>query len=200
MTKGKRKVLGIFIYLILIILFMNFGSAIIHDVDNDGIPSDIDNCPLTYNPDQLDTDSDGIGDLCDDSPGIIIVNYSLYKSYSCAEVWECEEWGLCQENGYKYRECIDVAECGTEIQKPDTKKICLIEKIFNKKTKEENGIIIKSSKNQNNVQTQELINNENKKSNIDFVKLSNRQLLTISLLVIGIIILSLILILILKKK
>jgi hypothetical protein len=35
------------------------------DSDNDGIPDTEDNCPLTPNPDQLDTDGDGSGDACD---------------------------------------------------------------------------------------------------------------------------------------
>jgi len=34
------------------------------DRDNDGIPNDEDNCPDTYNPDQKDSDGDGIGDAC----------------------------------------------------------------------------------------------------------------------------------------
>ena len=33
--------------------------------DEDGIPDDVDNCPNIYNPDQKDSDGDGIGDLCD---------------------------------------------------------------------------------------------------------------------------------------
>ena len=36
------------------------------DDDNDGILDDVDNCPLTANANQLDTDNDGIGDVCDD--------------------------------------------------------------------------------------------------------------------------------------
>lgn len=36
------------------------------DDDNDGIPNDIDNCPMTANADQADLDNDGIGDVCDD--------------------------------------------------------------------------------------------------------------------------------------
>lgn len=40
-------------------------SAGVVDVDGDGIPDAIDNCPLIANPAQTDTDGDGIGDLCD---------------------------------------------------------------------------------------------------------------------------------------
>nr|WP_298475303.1 thrombospondin type 3 repeat-containing protein [uncultured Oribacterium sp.] len=36
------------------------------DVDNDGIPSRMDNCPTVANPDQADADNDGMGDACDD--------------------------------------------------------------------------------------------------------------------------------------
>lgn len=44
------------------------------DDDNDGILDGVDNCPLVYNPDQADTDSDGIGDVCDDSDGDGVVD------------------------------------------------------------------------------------------------------------------------------
>jgi hypothetical protein len=37
-------------------------------VDGDGICGDIDNCPSVSNFDQTDTDSDGLGDVCDTCP------------------------------------------------------------------------------------------------------------------------------------
>ncbi len=38
------------------------------DFDGDGVPDDEDNCPETYNPDQLDDDEDTVGDACDNCP------------------------------------------------------------------------------------------------------------------------------------
>jgi len=35
------------------------------DLDNDGVSDEADNCPFTFNPNQLDTDGDGAGDSCD---------------------------------------------------------------------------------------------------------------------------------------
>jgi hypothetical protein len=38
------------------------------DQDCDGIDDNLDNCPKIYNPDQLDSDGDGKGDVCDICP------------------------------------------------------------------------------------------------------------------------------------
>lgn len=57
--------------------FVVDGSPDDDDDDNDGILDVNDNCPLTANADQLDTDSDGEGDVCDtddDNDGILDVD------------------------------------------------------------------------------------------------------------------------------
>ena len=40
-------------------------EQLVADDDSDGIPDDEDNCPNTANPDQVNTDSDDLGDACD---------------------------------------------------------------------------------------------------------------------------------------
>ena len=43
------------------------------DLDRDGVMNACDDCPLVYNPDQHDDNSDGTGDICDLHDGLIYV-------------------------------------------------------------------------------------------------------------------------------
>src|SRR6185369_3251444 len=38
------------------------------DIDGDGVPDAVDNCPNVANPSQVDSDGDGVGDACDSFP------------------------------------------------------------------------------------------------------------------------------------
>ncbi len=40
------------------------------DCDGDGVPTNVDNCPSDYNPNQADCDNDGRGNVCDGQNGI----------------------------------------------------------------------------------------------------------------------------------
>jgi len=60
------------------------------DSDNDLVPDVADNCPNIYNPDQADSNGDGIGDACDSSPYTcstwtdVIGKYNAYVSGSAS--------------------------------------------------------------------------------------------------------------------
>jgi CSLREA domain-containing protein len=54
----------------------DIGAYEAQDADCDGVWDERDNCPNDYNPDQTDSDGDGIGDVCDEPPvpvgGIVV--------------------------------------------------------------------------------------------------------------------------------
>jgi hypothetical protein len=50
------------------------------DADGDEIPNDVDNCPNTYNPDQADSDGDGIGDACGQTQRISIAGEATWNA------------------------------------------------------------------------------------------------------------------------
>ncbi|RPG63109.1 MAG: T9SS C-terminal target domain-containing protein [Flavobacteriaceae bacterium TMED206] len=52
----------------------------LNDSDGDGILDTEDNCPLTANADQLDTDEDGVGDVCEDPEPLFIENINFIKN------------------------------------------------------------------------------------------------------------------------
>lgn len=47
----------------------NGATVVTGDRDGDGVPDDIDNCPNVFNPDQKDSNLNGIGDACE-TPGL----------------------------------------------------------------------------------------------------------------------------------
>jgi hypothetical protein len=52
-------------------LLLSLSSLALAGTDGDGVPDSADNCPRSFNPNQFDSNSDGIGDLCDvDSDGV----------------------------------------------------------------------------------------------------------------------------------
>lgn len=54
------------------------------DTEADGIPDDVDNCPLVENPDQLDSDNDGFGNRCDADLNndciVDLVDFGIFRS------------------------------------------------------------------------------------------------------------------------
>ena len=50
-----------------------------NDSDGDGILNEDDNCPIVYNPNQEDSDGDGLGDACDLEDVFALIDWSVNK-------------------------------------------------------------------------------------------------------------------------
>ncbi|MDI3288494.1 thrombospondin type 3 repeat-containing protein [Polyangium sp. 15x6] len=53
------------------------GSCQASDADGDAIADTADNCPEQANTDQSDVDHDGIGDVCDDHSGFVVIRFKV---------------------------------------------------------------------------------------------------------------------------
>jgi len=56
-------------------------TTISTDVDNDGVLNSADNCPTVYNPDQVDSDGDGFGDVCDQGNRFAVLDEKARKVF-----------------------------------------------------------------------------------------------------------------------
>jgi len=67
----------------------NCPADALHDEDSDGYHDGIDNCIEVYNPDQSDTDSNGVGDVCEDTDDETCISHNDCDSTDKCYLNEC---------------------------------------------------------------------------------------------------------------
>jgi hypothetical protein len=81
----KKKAL---LWILILMFISTIAYAACDDTDSDCICNDVDNCPDTWNSEQLDADTDGTGDLCDNDPGCGSCGQSACEKSLTAKVEE----------------------------------------------------------------------------------------------------------------
>jgi|GEM_PF-411406 len=71
----------------------------IRDDDGDGVDLFDDNCPEVANAEQIDTDQDGIGDLCDPTPNGDLVSISLIDELAIEKSQQAAQFSLQRSSG-----------------------------------------------------------------------------------------------------
>ncbi|HMC82146.1 MAG TPA: MopE-related protein, partial [Candidatus Polarisedimenticolia bacterium] len=90
----------------------------VSDTDFDGFPDCRDNCPLVWNPDQSDVNSDGIGDACEDAvlftgANLSMVGFSSNRIDGRDLMAFAEAFGTCPgQPGYDPRANLDQVPIG----------------------------------------------------------------------------------------
>lgn len=83
------------------------------DTDGDGIADAEDRCPEVFDPFQLDSDADGLGDECDDAPGFYLIQFEtdgrclvagtggdVSSTTSCIASDPSQQWEVAEVNGH----------------------------------------------------------------------------------------------------